>query len=311
MNNKTLKEEILKEIEIQSLKKLKFNIVNPTVNSNNYSQKLSTKALIYFGKYSLIEINDAISTDKIELSRRMNKILILTLNDLSIQLSEDLMNNITAILDEILGSFFSDMDYLLKENIQVSKTFAINTFKYIRGEISLEDAIFLTIKAIVSSIIITSTFVLEKKIYTALSSIVTPIIADVLAKAFSIIVSSLAIVLSIKIIELMINVLLLQILKLEQNMIQLEQIEKLCQEFIPQLTKDRKELIKLHYNIINENDKLFSQSFEELKKSLKKEDVNKFFRELTKINEIYGKDLEFKSFEEFDEFMKSDRSLFF
>ena len=204
----------------------------------------------------------------------MNKILILTLNDLSIQFSEDLIDNITSILDEILGSFFSDIDYILKENIQVSKVFAINTFKYIAGEISLEDVIFLTVKGIVSSIIITTAFVLEKKIYTALSPILTPVIADVLSKAFSIIASALAIVVSMKIIEPMINILLLQILKLEQNMIKLEKIEKLCQDLIPQLTKDREKLIKLHYNIINENDKLFNQSFEKLKKSLKEEDIN-------------------------------------
>ena len=88
-------------------------------------------------------------------------------------------------------------------------------------------------------------------------------------------------------------------------------IEKLCQSLIPEIQKSRKNLT-LHINKhFSERKEEFSQSFNILDESLNKWDSDNFVAALERINKQFGASLQFKTFNEFDNFMKSDKPLKF
>lgn len=89
-----------------------------------------------------------------------------------------------------------------------------------------------------------------------------------------------------------------------------EQIETMCLQSIPLIRQHRLELESLLTQNFTERHKILTQAFDELEKSLVSWDADKFSLHLDAINHAFGKALPFKSFNEFDNFMRDKDTVF-
>ncbi len=80
----------------------------------------------------------------------------------------------------------------------------------------------------------------------------------------------------------------------------------LCCQHISDI-KELKELIKTTYK---ERKLAFNESFDKFSKSLSENDADRAIEALSSINQMYGKELQFKSFDEFDDFMLNSDDTF-
>jgi hypothetical protein len=87
-------------------------------------------------------------------------------------------------------------------------------------------------------------------------------------------------------------------------------VKALCEEMLPTLIEDRKELEKLIETTYKERKLTFEKSFEDFKQAITTNDVEKIISGLQSINFMYGKNLQFQTFKEFDDFMLNKNSVF-
>ncbi len=88
-------------------------------------------------------------------------------------------------------------------------------------------------------------------------------------------------------------------------------IEAMCLSLIPQMRQERIELEKGLDKYFSERSVAFNELFNQLDEALTEWNPNKFVSGLENINNQFGKTLQFKTFEEFDEFMESDEAFEF
>lgn len=88
-------------------------------------------------------------------------------------------------------------------------------------------------------------------------------------------------------------------------------IEAMCLSLIPQMRRERIELEKRLDKYFSERSTVFTESFNQLDEALIEWNPDKFVSGLENINNQFGKTLQFKTFEEFDEFMESDEAFEF
>lgn len=89
-----------------------------------------------------------------------------------------------------------------------------------------------------------------------------------------------------------------------------ERIEAMCLESIPLMRQHRLELELLLKTHFAERCQLLTQAFEGMEQSLVSWDADDFTQHLESVNQAFGKSLPFKSFNEFDTFMKDKNSVF-
>lgn len=89
-----------------------------------------------------------------------------------------------------------------------------------------------------------------------------------------------------------------------------ERIEAMCLESIPLLRQHRLELETLLNTHFAERRQLLTQAFDGMEKSLISWNADDFTQHLESVNQAFGKSLPFKSFNEFDAFMKDKDSVF-
>ena len=89
-----------------------------------------------------------------------------------------------------------------------------------------------------------------------------------------------------------------------------ERIEAMCLESIPLIRQHRLELETLLKTHFAERRQLLTQAFDGMEKSLVSWDADDFTKHLESVNQAFGKSLPFKSFNEFDAFMKDKDSVF-
>ena len=89
-----------------------------------------------------------------------------------------------------------------------------------------------------------------------------------------------------------------------------ERIEAMCLESIPLIRQHRLELEDLLKTHFAERCQLLTQAFDGLEKSLVSWDAGDLTQHLESVNQAFGKSLAFKSFNEFDTFMKDRDSVF-
>ncbi|WMP16729.1 hypothetical protein [Thiothrix lacustris] len=89
-----------------------------------------------------------------------------------------------------------------------------------------------------------------------------------------------------------------------------ERIEAMCLESIPLIRQHRLELEALLKTHFAERRQLLTQAFDGMEQSLVSWDADDFTRHLESVNQAFGKSLPFKSFNEFDAFMKDKDSVF-
>lgn len=88
-------------------------------------------------------------------------------------------------------------------------------------------------------------------------------------------------------------------------------VQTICNTLVPEIKKSRIQLEKYIDKYFSDRKKEFSQSFNILDNSLIEWDPDKFAAGLERINNQFGASLQFKTFDEFDEFMKSDETFKF
>lgn len=89
-----------------------------------------------------------------------------------------------------------------------------------------------------------------------------------------------------------------------------ERIEAMCLESIPLIRQHRLELEALLKAHFAERHQLLTQAFDGMEAALISWDADAFTQQLESINQAFGKSLPFKSFNEFDLFMKDKESVF-
>jgi len=315
MDSKTLKNEILSEIRIQSIKRLKMDII--AFSDTNHHQQVTIDencgvvnvALASFANGLIIEIQDAIETQNYDISKRMSRILIQVLTSIESSFNNEIISNIINVLNEMFNSFFSSIDHIFNETINSSKIITESLYKCAIGELTIEESFMFIIKSILSAIIAVGAVALEKKLYAFLSPIVSPLLAEVLSISFSILAAAFAVVASMKFIEKMKEILLLKIAQLNKASLKYKEIEEVCNTLIPQLIKDREKIMQIYNENLLYKEEIFRSSFYNFKKAINENNIDSVLKELSQINALYGEVLQFSTFEEFDEFMISDEVL--
>ena len=89
-----------------------------------------------------------------------------------------------------------------------------------------------------------------------------------------------------------------------------ERIEAMCLESIPLIRQHRLELDALLKTYFAERRHILTQAFDGMEKSLVSWNADDFTQHLESVNQAFGKSLPFKSFDEFDSFMKDKNSVF-
>lgn len=89
-----------------------------------------------------------------------------------------------------------------------------------------------------------------------------------------------------------------------------ERIEAMCLESITLIRQHRLELEALLKTHFEERRQTLSQAFDGMEQSLVSWDADDFIQHLESVNQAFGKSLPFKSFDEFDIFMKDNTSVF-
>lgn len=216
-----------------------------------------------------------------------------------------------GILTQIFESISSKLKYIWKELRNSLKSIFNAIWDFITGKVkSYQELISVIIKAIFSAIMVTFAITLESKLELFLAPLVSPIIASFLAPSLSIIISAIAVITFSKSIDLALNTLFGAFAQRDIAKMKAEEVKALCEEMLPTLIEDRKELEKLIETTYKERKLTFEKSFEDFKQGITINDVEKIILSLQSINSMYGKNLQFQTFKEFDNFMLDKDSLF-
>ena len=216
-----------------------------------------------------------------------------------------------GILTQIFQSISSKLKYIWKELRNSLKSIFNAIWDFITGKVkSYQELISVIIKAIFSAIMVAFAITLESKLELFLAPLVSPIIASFLAPSLSIIISAIAVITFSKSIDLALNTLFGAFAQRDIAKMKAEEVKALCEEMLPTLIEDRKELEKLIETTYKERKLTFEKSFEDFKQAITTNDVEKIISGLQSINFMYGKNLQFQTFKEFDDFMLNKNSVF-
>ena len=149
---------------------------------------------------------------------------------------------------------------------------------------------------------------LESQLEVFLTPITTPIVASFLAPALSIIVGSIAVVLAMKSVDAALNGIFGVFAQRDQSRIRLEEITTICADTLPKLISQQEDLQKLIDQTYAERRLVLEQSFASFSKSLNEQSSESILQGLQQINKLYGTSLPFKSQDDFDQFMLSDKA---
>lgn len=86
-------------------------------------------------------------------------------------------------------------------------------------------------------------------------------------------------------------------------------IEKECAEAVAMIRQYRQEMNSMVSEYLAEHIQIFNQGFLEMDKAIAEQDVNGFIRGNASIQELFGKEVQFRTQEEFDELMESNTAL--
>ena len=207
-----------------------------------------------------------------------------------------------GVLSQLFKSISGKLKLLWKELRTSLKSIFNAIWDFFSGKIKTYKELFsVIIKGLMSAILVVGTVTLEIKLEAFLAPLVSPTVASLLAPAFSIVIGSIALVLMMKTIDLALNTLFGVFAQRDMAKMKAEEIEKLCEEFLPSLIEDREKLEELIKNTYKERKLTFENSFEEFKKGLSENNIECLISGLNGINGLYGKKLQFSTLKEFNE----------
>jgi len=260
---------------------------------------------------AIFEIQDSFKNPDIEIKVRIKRLLKKVIEDFHKHFKRGAtfgaLDVGIGILSQIFQSVFAKIKTIWTSTRNAVKSIYNAIYAYIHGEIkTYRELLSKIIKGILSAIIIVGSVGLETQLETFLAPIVTPSVAAYLAPALAIIVGSIALVISMKSIDLALNTLFGLFAKAEMAKMKAEKIREICEEMLPQLIQEKNELKDLIDKTYKERKLSFEKSFSEFKQGLTSNDIDTIVNGLVQINNMYDKKLQFVTFKEFDEFMRSD-----
>lgn len=214
---------------------------------------------------------------------------------------------IVGVLSQIFKSISVKIKYIWKNLRSSAKSIYNAIYDFITGKTkTYRDLVSAIIKALFSFTTIISSIGLEAKIEAVLSPIITPMIASFVAPVLAIVVGAFAVVLGTRAIDSAINSLFGVYADLIKSRERRAEIEKVIDEFLPQLVEDNEKLETLIKTKFKDMKLKLDSSFEDLQNAIIGSNSILFINSLVQINGVYGQKLKYVSFKEFDQAMLSD-----
>ncbi len=203
---------------------------------------------------------------------------------------------IVGILGQIFKSIAGQLKLIWTKLRNSAKSIYNAIYDYITGKISsFQECLKAILKGLFSAAVVVAVAGLEKKLYIELSAIVTPLIAQFLAPALSIIIGSIAVVAMCRSIDFGLDTLFGVFAQAEISKKRYEEIEALCEKMLPQIIADRecleRKIKQTHYERVLS----FDMNFEGYKEALQSKDNEKSFEYLNEICKLYGGKLKCKT----------------
>ncbi len=272
-------------------------------------------ALSTLANGTIYEIKDAFYEDSnVPISQRIERLLKKVLDDFYAAFkrgaSYGALEVGIGILSQIFQSYSSKIMSIWKTIRNSAKSIFNAIYSYITGKIkSYKELLSVIIKGLLSAIMVVGTVALEAQLESFLVPLVTPVVASYLAPALAIVIGSIAVVISMKSVDIALNALFGAFAKADLAKMRAEKIKEICAELLPDLIAEKEELEELIDKTYKQRKLTFEKSFDEFKQGLTDNDIHSIVCGLESINNMYGKRLQFQTFEEFDNFMCSDDTL--
>lgn len=270
-------------------------------------------ALSTLANGTIYEIKDMFSEngEKISITQRLkrliNKVIEAFKSTFKRGVGFGVIDAIIGVLSQILKSISAKIKYIWKNLRNSAKSIYNAIYDFITGKTkTYKDLISAIIKALFSFTAIISSIGLETQIEAVLSPIITPVIASFVAPVLAIVVGAFAVVLGTRAIDYAINFLFGVYADLIKSRERRAEIEKVIDEFLPQLIEDNEKLEALIKTKFKDMKLKLDSSFADLQNAIISSNSTLFINSLVQINGIYGQKLKYVSFKEFDQAMLSD-----
>ncbi|MCZ6159382.1 hypothetical protein [Campylobacter ureolyticus] len=214
---------------------------------------------------------------------------------------------IVGVLSQIFKSISAKIRYIWKNLRNSAKSIYNAIYDFITGKTkTYRDLVSAIVKALFSFTTIISSIGLEAQIEAVLSPIITPMIASFVAPVLAIVVGAFAVVLGTRAIDSAINSLFGVYADLIKSRERRAEIEKVIDEFLPQLVEDNEKLETLIKTKFKDMRLKLDSSFADLQNAIISSNSTLFINSLVQINGVYGQKLKYVNFKEFDQAMISD-----
>ena len=266
---------------------------------------------------AVFEIKDAFSDDSntVSISTRIKRLLEKVLQSFREPFSRGAsfgaLDVGIGILTQIFKSISSKLTYVWRELRTSLKSVFNAVWDFFSGKIkTYKELISIILKALFSASMVVGVIAVEAQLEAFLAPLVSPVIASFLAPALSITVGAIAVVLMSKSVDLALNALFGVFAQRDIAKMKAEEVKDLCADMLPTLIDDREKLESLIKKTYQDRKVSFNHSFNEFKNGFLSSDIDSFISGLQGINSLYGKNLSFSTFSEFDEFMLDKDSVF-
>lgn len=266
---------------------------------------------------AVFEIKDAFSDDSntVSISTRIKRLLEKVLQSFREPFSRGAsfgaLDVGIGILTQIFKSISSKLTYVWRELRTSLKSIFNAVWDFFSGKIkTYKELISIILKALFSASMVVGVIAVEAQLEAFLAPLVSPVIASFLAPALSITVGAIAVVLMSKSVDLALNALFGVFAQRDIAKMKAEEVKDLCADMLPTLIDDREKLESLIKKTYQDRKVSFNHSFNEFKNGFLSSDIDSFISGLQGINSLYGKNLSFSTFSEFDEFMLDKDSVF-
>lgn len=266
---------------------------------------------------AVFEIKDAFSDDSntVSISTRIKRLLEKVLQSFREPFSRGAsfgaLDVGIGILTQIFKSISSKLTYVWRELRTSLKSIFNAVWDFFSGKIkTYKELISIILKGLFSASMVVGVIAVEAQLEAFLAPLVSPVIASFLAPALSITVGAIAVVLMSKSVDLALNALFGVFAQRDIAKMKAEEVKDLCADMLPTLIDDREKLESLIKKTYQDRKVSFNHSFNEFKNGFLSSDIDSFISGLQGINSLYGKNLSFSTFSEFDEFMLDKDSVF-
>lgn len=273
-------------------------------------------ALSTLANGTIYEIKDMFSEngEKISITQRLkrliNKVIEAFKSTFKRGTGFGVIDAIIGVLSQIFKSISAKIKYIWKNLRNSAKSIYNAIYDFITGKTkTYKDLISAIIKALFSFTAIISSIGLETQIEAVLSPIITPVIASFVAPVLAIVVGAFAVVLGTRAIDSAINFLFGVYLDLIKSRERRAEIEKIIDEFLPQLVEDNEKLETLIKTKLKDMKLKLDSSFADLQNAIISSNSTLFINSLVQINGVYGQKLKYVSFKEFDQAMLSNNDI--